>query len=66
MKRVPRTIRNKAVIALMVVLGLSLSAVGLACGEGETVIQTVVVEREVRVPGEAVIQTVVVEKAVPG
>ena len=33
-----------------------------ACGE--TVVQTVVVEREVQVQGETVIQTVVVEKQV--
>ena len=62
MKQIPRNLRHKAVIALMIVLGLSLSAAGLACGEGETVIHTVVVERDV--PGETVIQTVVVEKEV--
>ena len=37
-------------------------AVAVACGETETVVQTVVVEKSV--PGETVIQTVVVEKAV--
>jgi ABC-type transport system substrate-binding protein len=36
--------------------------IGVACGETETVIQTVVVEKSV--PGETVIQTVVVEKEV--
>lgn len=37
-------------------------AIAIACGETETVVQTVVVEKSV--PGETVIQTVVVEKAV--
>ena len=37
-------------------------AISIACGETETVVQTVVVEKEV--PGQTVIQTVVVEKEV--
>ena len=45
-----------AVVALIAI-------VAMACA-GETVIQTVVVEKEVQVAGETVIQTVVVEKEV--
>ena len=41
-----------------------LGAGAWACGSETTVVQTVVVEREVQVPGETVIQTVVVEKEV--
>lgn len=47
-------------------LALALGLFGLvACGgDGETIIQTVVVEKEVQVAGETVIQTVVVEREV--
>lgn len=37
---------------------------GLACGSTETIIQTVVVEKEVQVAGQTVVETVVVEKEV--
>lgn len=57
---------NKSrLVTAVIVLGTLFAAIGIACG-GETVIQTVVVEKEVPVPGAAVIQTVVVEKEVPG
>jgi len=46
---------------LTTTVGIAVLAVLFACG-GETVIQTVVVEKEV--PGETIIQTVVVEKEV--
>ena len=64
MKRFARFVK-KPFVASVLVLGMVLAAFGLACG-GETVIQTVVVEREVEVPGAPVVQTVVVERSVPG
>ena len=58
MKFMPtKTKMSLALLPILAILGLS-----LACGE--TVIQTVVVEKEVQVQGETVIQTVVVEKQV--
>ena len=46
----------------MIAAGLLLA---VACG-GETVIETVVVEKQVQVPGEKVVETVIVEKEVAG
>ena len=64
MNRFARYIK-KPLVASALVLSMLLAAFGLACG-GETVIQTVVVEKEVPVPGAPVVQTVVVERSVPG
>ena len=49
-------------IAVGLTVLATVMAVAIACGETETVVQTVVVEKSV--PGETVIQTVVVEKEV--
>ena len=58
-------IKRSRVITAAIGLVAVFAAIGIACG-GETVIQTVVVEKEVQVQSAPVIQTVVVEKAVPG
>ncbi len=52
---------RKAVAALLAVSAMMV-VLSFACGGTETVVQTVVVEKEV--PGETVVQTVVVEKAI--
>ena len=49
-------------LALLIAL-MALSALAVACA-GETVVETVIVEKAV--PGEKVVETVIVEKAVPG
>ena len=48
-------------IALALPVLVVVTAIAIACGSTETVVQTVVVEKSV--PGETVVQTVVVEKA---
>ena len=48
--------------ALPIVAMAAAMAIAVACGETETVVQTVVVEKSV--PGETVVQTVVVEREV--
>ena len=55
-------IRNRTVIAVLGALAAAAMVAVIACGGTETVVHTVVVERDV--PGETVIQTVVVEKEV--
>ena len=57
-----RYLKNRAVIAGLVALVAVATVFVAACGGTETVVHTVVVERDV--PGETVIQTVVVEKEV--
>ena len=57
-----RYLKNRAVIAGLAALVAVATAFVAACGGTETVVHTVVVERDV--PGETVIQTVVVEKEV--
>ena len=54
--------RRSLAVFLLTALTAALATAAIACGGGETVIQTVVVEREV--PGETVVQTVVVEREV--
>ena len=61
-----RYLKNRAQIALVAALVAVSAVFVIACGGTETVIQTVVVEKQVQVPGEPVVQTVVVEKSVPG
>ena len=61
-----RYLKNRAQIALVAALVAVSTVFVIACGGTETVIQTVVVEKQVQVPGEPVVQTVVVEKSVPG
>ncbi len=62
MKSLSHLSTRKTLAAVMLTISASIAALVFACGGTETVVQTVVVERDV--PGETVIQTVVVEKEV--
>ena len=55
-------------LVTMSALGIALVAVVACSSDPETIIQTVIVEKEVQVevPGETIIETVIVEKEVPG
>ena len=59
-----RYLKNRAVIAVLAALVAVAAVSVMACGGTETVIQTVVVEKEVVVQGQTVVQTVVVEREV--
>ena len=66
-----RYLKNRAVIAVLAALVAVAAVSVMACGGTETVIQTVVVEKQVTVIIEkevpkTVVETVVVEKEVPG
>ena len=62
MKKLTERSKRKWVPAMLLAIVAAVTVFAIACGGTETVIQTVVVEKEV--PGETVIQTVVVEKEV--
>ena len=63
-----RYLKNRVVIAVLAAMVAGAAVVVMACGGTETVIQTVVVEKQVvvekEIPGETVVQTVVVEREV--
>ena len=57
---------TKPMVAIALAIAATTMAASIACGGGETVVQTVVVEKSL--PGQPVLQTVIVEKqvSVPG
>ena len=57
-----RDLITKPMVAVALAIAATVIAATVACGGGETVVQTVVVEKSV--PGQTVIQTVIVEKEV--
>ena len=57
-----RDLITKPMVAVALAIAATVIAATVACGGGETVVQTVVVEKSV--PGQPVLQTVIVEKEV--
>ena len=57
-------LRARSILAIALVLATTLIAASIACREPDTIIHTVVVEKEVPVQGETIIHTVVVEHEV--